>query len=108
MLEFWPSGFISNTKLHIDYQLEHAESTAQSIEHASLAVYQLGHAEEGLHAQEKTTISVRTTYNTPSTVGFLSECVHLYVCRVCPMAAVVRVDCRAMRCDHLQHIASPQ
>jgi len=34
-------------------QLEHAESIAQSIEHASLAVHQLGHAEEGLHAQEK-------------------------------------------------------
>ena len=39
--------------IHIYCQLEHAESTAQSIEHASLAVYQLGHAEEGLHAQEK-------------------------------------------------------
>ena len=41
------------TYIYIIFQLEHAESTAQGIEHASLAVYQLGHAEEGLHAQEK-------------------------------------------------------
>ena len=53
VLEVWPSGFIACNKQSRDYQLEHAESTAQSIKHASLAVYQLGHAEEGLHAQEK-------------------------------------------------------
>ena len=53
MLESRLSGIITYIKHTHHCQLEHAESTAQSIEHASLAVYQLGHAEEGLHAQEK-------------------------------------------------------